>query len=99
MGGVALARKSVVDAHCDVGGVAEACDHDGKAAADQLGTFALASTLGFVAGGALAVASVVLFATEPASPRPAKSATARRLELGVVPARGAGASMLLRGAW
>jgi tetratricopeptide (TPR) repeat protein len=102
MGGVALARKSVVDAHCNVGGVAEACDHDGKAAADQLGTFALASTVGFVAGGALVVASVVLFATEPAPPKPASSgasATARRLELGVAPARGAGASFLLRGAW
>jgi hypothetical protein len=101
MGGVALARKSVVDAHCDVGGVAEACDHDGKAAADQLGTFALASTVGFVAGGALAVASVVLFVTEPAKPLPAPSAgsSSPRLELGVAPTRGAGASMLLRGAW
>lgn len=99
MGGVALARKSVVDAHCNVGGIAEACDHDGKAAADQLGTFALASTLGFIAGGALTVASVVLFATEPAAPKPETSATARRIELGVAPTRGAGATMLLRGSW
>lgn len=102
MGGVALARKGVVDDHCDLGGVAEACDHQGKEAADQLKTFALASTVGFVAGGALAVASVVLFATEPASPKPATSAsraTIPQLEIGVAPARGAGASMLLRGAW
>ena len=99
MGGVALAKKGVVDAHCNIGGIAEACDHDGKAAADQLGTFALASTVGFIAGGALTVASVVLFATEPAASKPTTSAASPRLELGVAPARGAGASMLLRGSW
>jgi tetratricopeptide (TPR) repeat protein len=99
MGGVALAKKGVVDAHCNVGGIAEACDHDGKAAADELGAFALASTIGFIAGGALTIASVVLFATEPAAPKPATSAAARRIELSVAPARGAGASMLLRGSW
>lgn len=99
MGGVALSKKGVVDGHCNVGGVAEACDHDGKAAADTLHTFALASTVGFVAGGALAVASVVLFATEPAPPKPATSAASWRIELGVAPTRGAGATMLLRGSW
>jgi hypothetical protein len=99
MGGLALAKKSVVDAHCNVGGIAEACDRDGKVAADQLGAFALASTVGFVAGGALAVTSVVLFATEPAAPKPTRSAASPWIELGVVPARGAGAAVLLRGAW
>lgn len=99
LGGAALAKKSVVDAHCGVGGVAAACDHDGKAAADELHSFALASTIGFAAGGALAVASVVLFATEPGAPRPPASARAPSIELGLAPSRGAGAAVVLRGAW
>jgi hypothetical protein len=98
MGGVAIARKSVVDAHCNVGGVAEACDHDGKKAADELTAFGLASTIGLAAGGALVVLSTALFVTEPAAPKPATSADARWIEVGVGPA-GAGASVIVRGTW
>ena len=99
MGGLTIAKKSVVDAHCNVGGIAEACDHEGKAAADQLEGLALASTLGVVAGGALAVVSVVLFATEPAAPKPTASAWARRIQVSVAPKGAAGASVFVQGAW
>ena len=99
MGGLSIGRKSVVDAHCNVGGIAEACDHQGKAAADQLDRYALASTLSLVAGGALTVVSVVLFATEPAAPKPIASASAPRLQVSVAPAGAAGASVWLQGTW
>jgi hypothetical protein len=99
MGGVAIAKKSVVDAHCNLGGVAEACDHDGKKAADELGSFALASTVGLAAGGALAVLSTVLFVTEPAAPKPVVRADARWIRIGVVPGAGAGASVFVQGTW
>jgi hypothetical protein len=96
MGGAALAKKSVVDDHCNVGGIAEACDHQGKAAADELKAFALASTVGVVAGGALVVVSTVLFVTEPAAPKPGTSA--RWIRASLVPGT-TGASVLLQGTW
>lgn len=99
MGGLAIAKKGVIDVHCNVGGVAEACDHEGKAAADQLGTFALASTVGLAVGGALVVVSVVLLAAEPSTPKPAASAQARWINVAVVPAGAAGASVRVEGAW
>jgi hypothetical protein len=103
MGGVAVAKKSVVDAHCNVGGIAEACDHQGKAAADELHTFALASTVGLAAGAALVVLSTVLFVTEPSAPKPAASARwikAAVAPLGVTgPGGPTGASVLVQGTW
>ena len=97
MGGVALAKKGVVDAHCNVGGIPEACDHAGKAAADELGSFALASTVGLSAGGALVVLSTILFLTEPQPPRPAVAA--RWIHVDVVGAGATGASLMVQGAW
>jgi hypothetical protein len=103
MGGVALTKKSVVDAHCNVGGIPEACDHQGKTAADELHTFALVSTVGLAAGAALVVLSTVLFVTEPSAPKPA--ASARWIKASVVPlglpgpAAATGASVLIQGTW
>ena len=71
MGAVALTKKGVVDDHCNVGGIPEACDHQGKTAADELGPHALASTVGLSVGAALVVLSTVLFLTEPPPQRPA----------------------------
>ncbi len=96
MGGAALAKKGVVDDHCNVGGLVEACDHQGKAAADDLKAFALASTVGVVAGGALVVVSTVLFVTEPAAPKPA--ASARWIRASLVPGPTT-ASVLVQGTW
>jgi hypothetical protein len=97
MGGVALAKKGIVDAHCNVGGIPEACDHTGKLAADDLGSFALASTVGLAAGGALVVLSTVLFVTEPSPPKPPVSA--RWIKASVVPLGGSGASVIVQGTW
>lgn len=97
MGAVALAKKGVVDEHCNVGGIPEACDRQGKAAADELGSFALASTVGLAAGGALVVLSTVLFVTEP--PAPKLAATARWIKATVVPLGAKGASVIVQGTW
>ena len=97
MGAVALTKKGVVDDHCNVGGIPEACDHQGKAAADELGTYALASTVGLAAGGALVVLSTVLFITEPQAPRPA--AIARWISLPVLGVGASGASVTVQGTW
>jgi hypothetical protein len=97
MGGVALAKKGSVDAHCNVGGIPEACDHAGKAAADELQSFALASTVGLAAGTALVVLSTVLFLTEPPAPRPA--VTARWIHVSAGPLGTTGASMIVQGTW
>ena len=97
MGGVALAKKGIVDAHCNVGGIPEACDHQGKTAADDLQTFALASTVGLAAGGALVVLSTVLFVTEPPAPKPAVSA--RWIKASLVPIGATGASVIVQGGW
>ena len=97
MGAVALTKKSVVDEHCNVGGIPEACDHQGKAAADELKAFALASTVGLAAGGALVVLSTVLFVTEPRPPTPA--ATARWISLPGVSVGAQGATVTVQGIW
>ncbi len=100
MGGVAIAKKSVVDAHCNVGGIPEACDHPGKMAADKLHSFALASTVGLAAGAALVVLSTVLFVTEPSAPKPVS--TARWIKASVAPfgmTGTTGASVLVQGTW
>ncbi|MEP7122965.1 MAG: tetratricopeptide repeat protein [Byssovorax sp.] len=100
MGGVALAKKSVVDAHCNVGGIPEACDHTGKAAADELQPFALASTVGLAAGAALVVLSTVLFVTEPSPPKPPAGAWWIKASVAPLGAGGTtGVAVLLQGTW
>jgi len=62
MGGLAIGRKGVVDHNCQD----TICNEAGKAAADSLKRFGLASTIGFSAGIAGAGIAAVLFLTEPA---------------------------------
>jgi hypothetical protein len=70
-GGLALGRKGVVDANCNVGGVETRCNHDGKVAADSMKTLGLVSTVGFAVGLAGLGTGVVLFVTEPKPQTPA----------------------------
>jgi len=63
MGGMALSKKSTIDASC-VDGI---CNAEGKAAADGARTPGLLSTIGFGVGAAGVAAGLVLFLTEPSS--------------------------------
>jgi hypothetical protein len=58
-GGLALAKKSDFTAHCD--GSTKLCDQEGLSAVADAKSFALASTIGFVAGGAALATGAVLF--------------------------------------
>jgi hypothetical protein len=49
-GGLALSKKSTIDAECGKGGDEAACSAEGKAAADSAQTLALISTLSFAVG-------------------------------------------------
>ena len=63
-GGLALSAQSQADRGCQ-GSVCRTTD--ALDANDRAHTFATVSTVGFVAGGALAVASVILFVVAPKS--------------------------------
>jgi hypothetical protein len=107
-GAVALAKSGVVDANCGVGGNPTACTPTGKMAADELKASGVASTIGFVVGGAAAVAGVVLFVTEP-KPKPvAPAGSPARVasttggpwaRLGVLAAGPHGVAAGIRGEW
>lgn len=87
LGGLVLGQKSVVDGHCGAAiGQSDkgACDATGLAAARDGQAFGTGSTVGFIAGGALLGAALVVLLTEPkggsASPGGARvSAGALRL--------------------
>jgi hypothetical protein len=64
-GGLALAKKGVINQDCGIGGIAAACSPDGKAAADSLKTFGLASTVAFVFGIAGTGVGIALLVTDP----------------------------------
>lgn len=64
-GGMAIAKKGVVDANCGIAGDPTACNHEGKLAADSLKSLGLVSTVGFGIGVAAAVTGTFLFVTEP----------------------------------
>ncbi|MEP7126207.1 MAG: hypothetical protein ABJE95_35065 [Byssovorax sp.] len=100
-GGLALGQKSVVDANCtptaDPGTIG--CHHDGYQASRNLQQLGLWSTVGFAVGAAGAVVAVVLFATEPARPRPAALTSGlRRVSAGLSAGPGA-ATVRIEGAW
>lgn len=65
MGGLALADKSVIAQHCDVGGDPTACDATGFSAASSANAKALASSVGFGVGAAGVVTAVILLLTDP----------------------------------
>lgn len=69
LGSLAISAKQTVKEHC-TGADGLRCDGVGFAAVDDLRTYANASTLGFVVGGVLAGAGVVLVLTAPASTAP-----------------------------
>jgi hypothetical protein len=61
MGGLALGGKGTVDQHC----TGLACDATGFDALEQARLFGTVSTIGFAAGGALALTGGILFLTAP----------------------------------
>jgi len=86
MGGLTLAQKSTVDAHCK----GLDCDPTGFDALDQARTFGTVSTIGLAAGGGLAAIGAILFLT---APKPKTGVTAN-IRAGVGPG---GAFLSLRG--
>jgi hypothetical protein len=61
---LAMGKKSTIEANC----VAVVCNREGKDAADSARSLGAMSTIGFVAGGVAALATLVLFVTEPRGP-------------------------------
>ncbi|KYF61461.1 hypothetical protein BE15_16280 [Sorangium cellulosum] len=102
-GWMALDESSVADRECkDVPGQpgVATCSVVGHAAGKRANDLGLASTIGFGAGGALAVAAVLLFLTEPPPPRPQVGQVgqvgAMRLSLLAAPT---GGGVAVRGHW
>ena len=87
-GGLALGKKSTIDAHC----TGFACDAEGKRAADRAQTLAAISTVGFGVGLIGIGLGVVLLATNPS---PKSSAALRPFAEG----RTEGAVTGIEGAW
>ena len=82
-GGMALGKKSTVDANCGSAlHVADGvCDPTGLSAANSLKRLGLASTIGFVVGAAGVGTGVVLFATEPKAKPGNTGSTGVRIEV------------------
>jgi hypothetical protein len=97
-GGIAVAKKSVVDKECGLGGIAAACNPQGKAAADSLQAFGTVSTVGIVLGLAAVGAGVALFTTEPKAKANA-AGKGPRVRADVLAAGPRGAALGVRGAW
>ena len=68
MGALTLGKKGVIDARCNVGGIAAHCRPDGYAAAESAKTLGLVSTIGFGVGIAGVGMAAVLLLTEPSRP-------------------------------
>jgi hypothetical protein len=71
LGGLALGQRNLIDEHCPN----RLCDPPGLNAVQSVKTYGLASTVGFVAGGALLAASTVMFFAS--SPTPSASTRSR----------------------
>ena len=87
---LASAKKS--DAAKDCNPDLSACNSTGVQAMDSARSRATISTIGFIAGGALVAAGVVLFVTAP------KGGEAKTVGIGVTP-NGGGANLAVGGAW
>jgi hypothetical protein len=95
-GGLTIAKRG--SAACGVGDVKDACTHEGKLAIDSASTLGNVSTAGFVAGGVLAAAGVILLVTDRrSSGRTHKAATAPWMSIGVLAADPTGALAGVRG--
>ncbi len=97
-GGLVLGKKPTVDANCGIGGDPGACNPTGFAAANDLKTLGLTSTIGFAAGAAALVTAVVLFATEPKA-NPSGARQAPWVSVTVAPIGGSAAAAAVQGAW
>ena len=96
-GGMAIAKKSTVDANCGSGiGMADrrACNQTGFDAANSLKTLGLVSTIGLAVGAAGVATGVVVFVTEPKRQRSSARVSVEVTALGV-----SGAAAGLKGAW
>jgi hypothetical protein len=77
MGGLALGKKAIIDAHCESAtkpGAQIHCDATGLSAATTGKTFGLVSTIGAAAGLAGVATAVVLLLTEPKASTPSTGA-------------------------
>lgn len=97
-GVLAVAKKSVVDKECGIGGIAAACTSDGKAAADSLKAFGTLSTVGLVVGLAGVGVAVALFTTERKANAKAPD-KGPRVSAELLAAGPRGAALGVRGAW
>ncbi|MGH7329643.1 MAG: PEGA domain-containing protein, partial [Polyangiaceae bacterium] len=87
-----LASSKKSDAAKDCNADLSACNDTGVQSMDSARSRATISTVGFIAGGALLAAGVVLFVTAP------KGAEPKTVGIGVTP-NGNGASLAVGGAW
>jgi len=85
-GGLALGKKSTVNADCGIGGDPTACSATGLAAADSLKTLGNVSSFGFVLAGVGAATGVVLLVTEP-KPSGGSASSRAPVRLGFEPSR------------
>ena len=102
MGGLSLAKKPTVKAHC--GSAIEApsefdCDPTGLAAAESMKTLGLASTIGFAAGLAGVGTAVVLLLTEPKTAKPTTGARGPWISADVLSAGPTGATLGAHGSF
>jgi len=84
MGTLAVLEKQTVTEHCK-GPRGLTCDKEGIVAVDKMRTYALPSTIGFIAGGVLAATGVVLVLTAPRN-SPEKAARVK-LDVQIAPGR------------
>lgn len=102
MGGLTLGKKSIIEKHCGSAiGKKDptACDQTGLDAANSAPSLGLASTIGFVAGGAALVTGIVLRVTDRAPPTPSSRASGRWVAPEVLSAGPGGAMVGMRGVW
>ncbi len=95
-GGLALGKKSVIEANCS-GTLGTACTREGKDAADDAQSLATASTVGFGVGIAGLVTTVVLIVSEPK--QKALDANARRVKAGMLSVTSQGAVFGVEGSF
>jgi hypothetical protein len=75
-GGLTLAKKSTINAHCNFPGDPYGCDPTGLAATTSAKTLSVASTVGFVIGGVGLATGAVVFFTDPNRNPPSKQGLA-----------------------
>ena len=105
MGGLALGKKSIIDANCGVGKNpkdptdALFCQPDGLTAAADVKPLGLVSTVGFAVGLAGVGTAIVMILTEPKKAMPAIGARRSRFSATVLSAGPGGAVVGAQGSW